>query len=281
MVKDSITFLKELRTSFKSIGAMCPSSPMLGRAMASPVSASDRKNSRPMTILEVGPGTGPVTRQILRFMGPEDRFVICELNHRFITRLQHTLQKNRDFIRNRDRVDFYEGPIQDLYGKVFSTIGSSNTSHSNGNGVQPNGNGHLNGHGHLNGNGHLKIKGDGVRDGSLYRTWPTQSFDVIVSTLPFSNFSPEMVDEILSIFRNMLAENGTVSFVEYFMIRKVSLLFAKPEDRARIKAVDRVIERWSTIAASEGEVRKKLSLINIPPALSIQWQYGDEIIPAA
>lgn len=244
MASDSITFLKELRTSFKSIGAMCPSSPLLGRAMAFPV----RNQGRPLNILEVGPGTGPVTRQILRFMGPQDRFLICELNHRFITRLHHTLQKNREFIRNRDRIDFFEGPVQDLYRGFFA-----------GEDLDP-------------------LEGAaGIFDGSKFRNWPTQSFDVIVSTLPFSNFTPEMVEEIMSIFRSMLAENGVISYVEYFMIRKVSLLFATPEDRARIKAVDKVMERWGKIAKGEGGVRRKLSLMNIPPALSIQCRYGDEI----
>lgn len=239
---------------------------MLGRAMAFPV----RNQGRPINILEVGPGTGPVTRQILRFMGPQDRFLICELNHRFITRLQHTLQKNREFIRNRDRIDFFEGPVQDLYGRFFSNGAASvnGTASMNGGAAKVNGNS-------LNGLTHSV--GQETRNGSKYGEWPERSFDVIVSTLPFSNFTPEMVDEIMSIFRSMLAENGVISYVEYFMIRKVSLLFAKPADRERIKAVDKVMQRWGAIARNEGGITRKFSLINIPPALSIQCRYGDEI----
>ena len=115
MVADYLTFLRELPKSFSQIGAMLPSSPHLGKLMVRPISSSHLSSShRPLRILEVGPGTGPFTRQILSLMGPKDELVVCEVNTRFMRQLKTSFRKNKDFQRNRERVHFFLGPIQDI-----------------------------------------------------------------------------------------------------------------------------------------------------------------------
>ena len=55
---DNLRFLKALITRPKSIGAVMPSSPALGAAMA-------RQITMPGPVLELGPGTGAITAEIL------------------------------------------------------------------------------------------------------------------------------------------------------------------------------------------------------------------------
>lgn len=110
MIRDCISFIRELPRSFSSIGAMVPSSSELGRDMVRPLS----ELTGPRKILEVGAGTGPITREILRSMGPQDTLVICEINQRFLNFLKQRLNRNTDFQHHRDRIQFFEGSCQDL-----------------------------------------------------------------------------------------------------------------------------------------------------------------------
>jgi len=100
MINDGLTFIRELPRSYSEIGAMFPSSRYSGKVMVGPI----KQAKHPISILEVGPGTGPFTRQILQLMRPKDHLVICELNQRFLDRLKRTLKVRRDFERNRERI---------------------------------------------------------------------------------------------------------------------------------------------------------------------------------
>ena len=82
------TFFRESRRHFRDFGAVMPSSPFLARALASPLGGP----RRPRHILEVGPGTGSVTREILKRMIPGDRLDAVELNEHFVQRIRLLLQ---------------------------------------------------------------------------------------------------------------------------------------------------------------------------------------------
>jgi phosphatidylethanolamine/phosphatidyl-N-methylethanolamine N-methyltransferase len=213
MESDTLTFLKELPKSFRQIGAVIPSSRALAKALARPV----RLAKEPIRILEVGPGTGPITRQILRFMGSEDTLLICELNATFLQRLQSKLEKNPFFQRHRDRVNFFQGPVQNLVDRGLEN-----------------------------------------------------SFDAIVSSLPFSNFAPDVVEEILNLFSALLAPNGTFTFCEYVGLRKLSAIVRPAHERARAKAVDAVVDRWMESWEIAGQVKKDFTLLNVPPAITVE-----------
>ena len=77
-------FLRECRHHFQDTGALLPSSPFLARALV----AELRKPRGPARILEVGPGTGAVTAQILRHMQLGDHLDAVELNGHFVALLQ-------------------------------------------------------------------------------------------------------------------------------------------------------------------------------------------------
>jgi phosphatidylethanolamine/phosphatidyl-N-methylethanolamine N-methyltransferase len=109
------TFLRESRRHFRATGALLPSSRFLGRALASPL-AGERP---PLRILEVGPGTGSVTREILRLLKPGDRLDCVELNEHFVQRLKLCLRHDPRFIPYRDQVHIIHSPVEALPGEAI------------------------------------------------------------------------------------------------------------------------------------------------------------------
>ncbi len=75
-------FLQELCAKPGAIGAVCPSSPYLARRMAGQVPEGDG------LVVELGGGTGAVTRALLERGVPPDRLVVIELSGGFVQRLR-------------------------------------------------------------------------------------------------------------------------------------------------------------------------------------------------
>src|SRR4051794_20497771 len=115
------TFLRESRRHFRTTGALLPSSRFLARALAAPLSAARPAIAppRPRRVLEVGPGTGSVTRVILRYLRPDDRLDAVELNRRFVDRLQLHLLHDPLFAPYRDQVQVIHSAVEDLPGEGF------------------------------------------------------------------------------------------------------------------------------------------------------------------
>lgn len=107
------SFLRECRHHFNDTGAVLPSSRFLGRALA----AELRRPRRPGRILEVGPGTGSVTKEILRFMMPGDSLDAVELNETFVSVLEARCQREEAFRQHRDQIRLIHAPVQELEGK--------------------------------------------------------------------------------------------------------------------------------------------------------------------
>jgi phospholipid N-methyltransferase len=63
-------------------------------------------------VLEVGPGTGAVTRRIARLLKPGDRLDLVELNERFADLLRRRFADDPDFQRVADRSEIHQCPIQ-------------------------------------------------------------------------------------------------------------------------------------------------------------------------
>ncbi|REK17987.1 MAG: methyltransferase domain-containing protein [Planctomycetota bacterium] len=84
MLRNHRLFWRQFRQEFQTTGAIAPSGRYLGRALARFVGASDGAQR----VLEVGPGTGAVTEQIVRRLGPHDDFDLVELNEAFVRRLE-------------------------------------------------------------------------------------------------------------------------------------------------------------------------------------------------
>jgi phosphatidylethanolamine/phosphatidyl-N-methylethanolamine N-methyltransferase len=80
-------FLTQALRDFRHTGSVWPSSPILARAMTKSIG----RISGPRRILEVGPGTGPFTRAILRKLRAGDQFDIVEINKAFCQKLEREL----------------------------------------------------------------------------------------------------------------------------------------------------------------------------------------------
>jgi phospholipid N-methyltransferase len=106
-------FLRQCRRQFRSTGAILPSSRFLARALVSEIA----KPRAPARILEVGPGTGSVTRQLLRRLLPGDHLDAVEINAHFITRLMNRLENDWAYQRQRERVHIIHAAVEDLPGE--------------------------------------------------------------------------------------------------------------------------------------------------------------------
>ena len=82
-----LEFLTEALRNFRSTGAVWPSSPALAKAMTSSISRLEGQRR----ILEVGPGTGPFTKSILRKLRAGDRFDLVEINPTFCRKLERSV----------------------------------------------------------------------------------------------------------------------------------------------------------------------------------------------
>jgi phospholipid N-methyltransferase len=115
-------FLRETRRHFDKTGALLPSSRFLARALVSEFRKSRNLNGvlhGPCRILEVGPGTGSVTREILRHLQPGDRLDAVELNGRFAALLKRRLANEWLFHFNRDQVKVIHAAVEDLPGEAI------------------------------------------------------------------------------------------------------------------------------------------------------------------
>jgi phospholipid N-methyltransferase len=106
-------FIRECRRQFRSTGAILPSGRFLARALVSEL----RKPREPGRILEVGPGTGSVTRAILRHLHTKDRLDLVEINGRFVHWLQERFDKDWEFRFYRDQVAIIHSAVEKLQGE--------------------------------------------------------------------------------------------------------------------------------------------------------------------
>lgn len=209
-------FLQELPKNFQEIGQLVPSSRVLAKRLSRAVDMVDG----PRRILEVGAGTGSVTKELLREMEEDDSLVVCEINPRLLEILKEELSENPRYQPLVDRVEFHTMSVQDL-AMIFEE----------------------------------------------------QSFDCIVSSLPFTNFTPEIVTEILDLYEWLVKPGGTLSFYEYVGLRKVGQVFRSEEDRVRVRRVHEVLENWKIERALRGEFRSSVTFLNLPPARTLEARY--------
>jgi len=110
---DCAAFLGQYWHHTKQTGSVWPSSSFLGRALASEMARQPRGPAR---ILEVGPGTGVVTKQIAQRLGPDDQFDVVELNDRFVEILRQRLAEEEVFRCRKDQIQLIHGPVEQVAG---------------------------------------------------------------------------------------------------------------------------------------------------------------------
>ncbi len=106
-------FIRESRRHFRDTGALLPSSRFLAGALVAEI----RKRRHCGRILEVGPGTGSVTAQILRHLLPGDQLDLVEVNSHFIAMLQGRFEREWKFWRHRKHVELIHAAVEQLAGE--------------------------------------------------------------------------------------------------------------------------------------------------------------------
>lgn len=203
MISDYLAFFSELPSSFKEIGSVIPSSPFLVKKLltALPPTGQGRR------ILEVGPGTGALTKKILENLIPADEFVLYEKNEVFAQYLQTMLAEKNGSARN---VSLLNADILDL-------------------GQNP----------------------------------EEKRFDVIFCGLPFTNFEPDLVDEIANLLKDNLKKGGTLAFFGYLVLPQLRQIYSSPKERERLKGVVSILDKLCSQAVNK---RRERVFLNIPPA---------------
>jgi phospholipid N-methyltransferase len=110
-IADCRLFLTEFRRNFRTTGALLPSGQRLSSALVHFVRESA---GQPRRILEVGPGTGAVTRHLLRSMHPADRLDLVELNRSFVDCLNERFRSDPEFQPAAQRCRVLHCPVESL-----------------------------------------------------------------------------------------------------------------------------------------------------------------------
>jgi phosphatidylethanolamine/phosphatidyl-N-methylethanolamine N-methyltransferase len=104
-------FFREFLKNFHTTGAILPSGRFLAKALARYVAEPASAERR---ILEVGPGTGAVTRHIINALHPLDRLDLVELNESFVRQLEHRFQSDSQFQAVADRSRILHCAVEEL-----------------------------------------------------------------------------------------------------------------------------------------------------------------------
>lgn len=95
-----------------TVGALAPSSRALARALCAPF----RRCAKPARVLEVGAGTGAITRHLGTLLGERDELDICEIRADFVEILRRDVLTGGNFapaVAN-GRVRLLQAPVQEL-----------------------------------------------------------------------------------------------------------------------------------------------------------------------
>ena len=107
-----LRFLKGYVRDPSSVGAVAPSSRALAGALCEPF----RRRTRPAKVLEVGAGTGAITRHLGTLLGDEDELDICEIDADFATILEQDVLTQTDFVSRfaAGRIRLLKKPVQGI-----------------------------------------------------------------------------------------------------------------------------------------------------------------------
>ena len=94
-ISERFAFFTQGRSNFEQTGAIQPSSRQLAEAMAAPLRRFRATNAiAAVRILEVGPGTGAITRAIATYMEPQDELDCYEINAEFVQYLDDAIRRD-------------------------------------------------------------------------------------------------------------------------------------------------------------------------------------------
>lgn len=116
-------FLKRFLANPGLVGALCPSSQALCREIISHINIESAE-----AVIELGPGTGVITDEILARLNPQARFVAVELDHKMCSNLRrnrphitvvHDSAANLPEIMEKEQIKHLNAIISGLPWSVF------------------------------------------------------------------------------------------------------------------------------------------------------------------
>lgn len=111
-----VHFLKDL----KQVGAIAPSSKFLAKDLVKQLKEElSQKSCEALNILEVGPGTGPLTKQISRLVRPKDHVDVVEIHDRFFEIVSKKYSSYNIAVHHKDILNFTSGRSYDY---IFSSL---------------------------------------------------------------------------------------------------------------------------------------------------------------
>lgn len=121
------TFYSEFRNRYHTTGSIIPSSGYLASAITGPLS----RREGPKRVLEIGPGTGAFTRKIVKYLSPDDRFDIVEINPVFTQVIRDQFEQNPDYRAVKAISTVHETSLQEFeydspYDIVISGLPTTN-----------------------------------------------------------------------------------------------------------------------------------------------------------
>ncbi len=108
-------FLKDLRKT----GALAPSSRFLAEDITELFREQIQQSNTPLRILELGPGSGSLTKQIVSSLRPIDSLDLVEINPHFTRLLRRRYNQDNIKVHYTDFLEFYP---QKPYDYIFSSI---------------------------------------------------------------------------------------------------------------------------------------------------------------
>ncbi len=91
-----------------------------------------------------------------------------------------------------------------------------------------------------------------------------QRYDVIVSGLPLTNFTPAQVERIMARYLELLHPGGTLTYFAYLGTRKARALTASRAEARRHSAVDEIMDTYQRAYATS----RWTVWANLPPPTS-------------
>jgi len=128
MADSPLTFIRQSIKDFRTTGAVAPSSLFLARGIAKALPVKIDNNYK---VVEVGPGTGSVTIEILRRMDGAGQLDLWEISPAFCGVLRKRMLEEPLFRRMGSRLAIHEGDIRNLppragYDAVISGLPFNN-----------------------------------------------------------------------------------------------------------------------------------------------------------
>lgn len=91
----------------------------------------------------------------------------------------------------------------------------------------------------------------------------SDTYDVIISSLPHNNFEVDLIGEIMGCYRRLLARNGELCIFEYAGMRRIGRLVATGTHKRRLEGIARILQAIDR----HPDVNRCIILRNFPPAV--------------